>query len=137
MLLILILIVLLFTLIIFQLYGAFIRFLKYLGLRMRERVEGFTDSKTYTDPGLNKDSLYLSTINAANISYLKERVDKLNELNKQLSDLNGRVDGLSKKVDTTSTAASAIGDQLTLTSQEVIGRSVDSTEPLPMATGLA
>ena len=143
MLLIIILIVLLLILILFQLYGAFVRFWKYLGLRMREGLENMNDSDnknnklTYTDPGLNKDSLYLSTVNAANITYLKEQVDKLNELKEQIIKINGKVDALNKRVDTSATATSAIGEQLTLTSQEVVGRDVNSKEPLPMVTGLA
>jgi hypothetical protein len=136
MLLILILIVLLCSLILFQLYGAFIRLLKYLRLRMREGLENMSDSKsnsnnlTYTDPGLNKDALYLSTVNAANITYLKEQVDKL-------SDLKQQVKALNERIDTNSTATSAIGEQLTLTSQEIIGKDASNKEPLPMVTGLA
>ena len=143
MILVKVLIVLLLILIIVQIPKLFIRFLVYLRLRAREdievegfevegfEVEGFTDSneKTYTDPGLNKEPLYLATLNAANISYLKEQVDKLSELKQQ-------VNILKSQVEANTTGINAIGEQMTLTTQELTGRAANSKEPIPMATGL-
>ena len=116
------------------------RFLVYLRLRAREdledKVEGFTDENekknklsVYTDPGLNKDPLYLATLNAANISYLKEQVDALSELKQQ-------VNILKSQVEANTTGINGIGEQMSLTAQELTGRDANSKEPIPMATGL-
>ena len=134
MILVKVLIVLLLILIIIQIPKLFIRLLVYLRLRASEdlEVEGFTDTKdktVYTDPGLNKDPLYLATINAANISYLKEQVDGLSELKQQ-------VNTLKSQVEMNTTGISALGEQFALTAQEITGRDKNSKEPIPMATGL-
>ena len=113
------------------------RFLVYLRLRAREDLEdddkeGFTDTKdktVYTDPDLNKDPLYLATVNAANISYLKEQVDGLSELKQQ-------VNTLKSQVEMNTTGISALGEQFALTAQEITGRDQNSKEPIPTATGL-
>lgn len=144
MILVKVLIVLLLILILIQIPKLFLRFLVYLRLRAREdleTIEGFEEAtsveqvkqvkqvKSYTDPGLNKDPLYLSTLNAANISYLKEQVDALSELKQQ-------VNILKSQVEANTTGINAIGEQMTLTSQELIGRDANSKEPIPAATGL-
>ena len=139
MILVKVLIVLLLILIIIQIPKLFMRLLVYLRLRAREDLEdddkeGFTDTnkKTesiYTDPGLNKDPLYLATVNAANISYLKEQVDGLSELKQQ-------VNTLKSQVEMNTTGISALGEQFALTAQQITGRSADSKEPIPTATGL-
>ena len=141
MILVKVLIVLLLILIIIQIPKWFMRLLVYLRLRAREDLEGFTEmegftdtteknSKSlYTDPGLNKDPLYMSTINAANISYLKEQVD-------ELSDLKQQVNTLKSQVEANTTGISALGEQMATASAELIGRDPNSKEPIPMATGL-
>ena len=144
MILINVLIVLLLILILFYLSGLFMRFLSYLGLRTREAVEGFevegskdnktidskaADKKTYKDPNLNENPLYLATLNAANISYLKDQVDILNGLKQQVTTLQSQVDN-------NSTALTALGEQFNTSSQQLTGRDPDSKEPLPIATGL-
>jgi len=139
MILVKVLIVLLLMLIIVQIPKLFMRFLVYLRLRAREDLEdndkeGFTDTDTkdktvYTDPGLNKDPLYLATVNAANISYLKEQVDGLSELKQQ-------VNTLKSQVEMNTTGISALGEQFALTAQQITGRDQNSKEPIPTATGL-
>ena len=158
MILINVLIVLLVILILLSIGGVFKRFLEYVGLRRREGLEMMptgtnkitsansapsytapsytapvnnsnSNSNSYTDPGLNNDPLYLAKLNAANISYLKDQVDKLNGLKEQVNTLNTQTEN-------NSTAISGIGQQLTLTSQQVTGRDPNSTEPLPTVTGL-
>ena len=69
--------------IILSLLRGFKRFLIYMGWQIREGLENMelsTNTIRYTDPGLNNDPLYLAKLNAANISYLKDQIDKLNGL---------------------------------------------------------
>ena len=130
MLLIKVLIILLLIMIILSLWGLFKRYILH---SVREGLEPMAEptsaSKTYTDPGLNNDPLYLAKLNAANISYLKEQVDKLNGLKEQVSTL-------SSQTENNSTAITGIGEQMNTTSQQLTGRDPKSTEPLPSATGL-
>lgn len=86
-------------------------------------------SLTYTDPHLDKDPTYLAITNAANIAFLKSKVDDLTGLKQMVTDLNS-------KVDTNSQAITALGESLKKTSEQVTGRDTDSKEPLPQATGL-
>jgi Sec-independent protein translocase protein TatA len=134
------LIILLLILIILYFFGKFMKFLSYLGLRVREEKEGLenidantnanTDKKkTYTDPGLNDNPLYLATLNAANISYLKDQVDELSGLKQKMTSLEFKVDENSKGI-------TALGEQFSKSAQELTGRDPDSTEPLPMVTGI-
>jgi hypothetical protein len=142
MILVSVLIILLITLILLQLSGIFKRALKYIGIRFNEDVlEGLedkdknkdkntdtnTDSKCTT--GLNQDPLYLAKVNSADITYLKEQVDKLTDLKQQVNVLNSQVEN-------NSTAITALGQQFNTTAQQVTGRSADSTEPIPSASGL-
>jgi hypothetical protein len=157
MILVNLLIILLSILIIFYLSGVFMRFLSYLGFRVREGLENNdasakgtdasskgtdaasnttssssakdTDKKTYTDPGLNDNPLYLATLNAANIGYLKEQIDELNNLKQQVKTLETQVDQNTKGI-------SAMGEQFALSAQQLTGRDPNSKEPIPMATGL-
>ena len=130
MLLIKVLIILLLIMIVLSLWGLFKRYILH---SVREGLEPMAEttsaSKTYTDPGLNNDPLYLAKLNAANISYLKEQVDKLNGLKEQVSTL-------SSQTENNSTAITGIGEQMNTTSQQLTGRDPKSTEPLPRATGL-
>ena len=129
-------------------WSFFKRFLIYMGWQRREGLENMpsntnkndtntntntntnkNDTSHYTDPGLNNDPLYLAKLNAANISYLKDQVDKLNGLKEQVTTL-------SSQTDNNSTALRGIGDQLTASSQQLTGRDPNSKEPIPTATGL-
>ena len=113
----------------------------YLGFRVKEGLENAnadanadananTDKKkTYTDPGLNDNPLYLATLNAANISYLKDHVDELSGLKQQVTMLETKVSDNSKGI-------AALGEQFSATAQQLTGRDPDSKEPLPMVTGL-
>ena len=84
---------------------------------------------TYTDPGLNDNPLYLATINAANIGYLKEQVDILNELKQ-------KVNTLEPKVEKNTEGIAAMGEQFALSAQQLTGRDPNSIEPIPTVTGL-
>jgi hypothetical protein len=83
----------------------------------------------YTDPGLGKDPVYLSTLNASNITFLKDKVDELVGLKQQLTDL-------SAKVDQNSTALTQLSTQMSDTANKALGRNPNSTEPIPQASGL-
>ena len=90
---------------------------------------GTSAAAQYTDPGLGKDPVYLSTVNASNIAVLKDKVDELVGLKQQLADLN-------VKVDQNTTTLSQLSTQISDTANQVIGRDPNSTEPLPQASGL-
>jgi len=90
---------------------------------------GTSGAMLYTDPGLGNDPVYLSKLNASNITFLKDKVDELVGLKQQLTDL-------SAKVDQNTTTLSQLGTQLSDTANQAIGRDPNSTEPLPQATGL-
>jgi hypothetical protein len=90
---------------------------------------GAANTMQYTDPGLGKDPVYLSTLNASNITYLKNQVDELVGLKQQLNDL-------SAKVAQNSTALTQLSTQMSDTANKALGRSPTSTAPIPQATGL-
>ena len=130
MILIKTLIILLVILILFYLYGNLRKFLSYLGFRVREGLENANNNKkTYTEPGLSENPLYLATLNAANINYLKEQVD-------ELSGVKQKVTTLESKVNMNTEGIKALGEQFSKAAQDVTGRDPDSKEPLPSATGL-
>jgi hypothetical protein len=87
------------------------------------------DVGQYTDPGLGKDPVYLSTLNASNITFLKDKVDELVGLKQQLTDL-------SAKVEQNSSAITQLGSQISDNANQMLGRDPNSTEPIPQATGL-
>ena len=89
-------------------------------------VEGLD---TYTDPGLAKDPIFLATTNASNIAYLKDQIDGLVALKQQVNDLGTRVDNNEKGIN-------SLTSQFTNGGQQLIGRDPNSTEPLPVPTGL-
>jgi hypothetical protein len=96
-------------------------------------VEGLEDKlKQYKETGLEKDPVYLSITNAANITFLKSQVDDLIGLKQIVNDL-------SVKVEQNSTTISDLGQSLTITSQELVGANkaqMAGKEPIPQATGL-
>ena len=60
-------------------------------------IEGAENYKDYNDPSIK--AYNLSVQNAGNISYLKERVDKVDHMDKQVNDLTRRMDHLEKQMD--------------------------------------
>lgn len=76
-------------------------------------IEGATGSieKEYTDPGLQQDPLYLSKINAANVSYLKERIDELGNLRIKVAELDTTIQSNSAAIQGLNTAMQNVGNQ--------------------------
>ena len=60
-------------------------------------IEGVENYKEYNDPKM--EAYNLSVQNAGNISYLKQRVDKVEQTYKQTNDLKKRVDVLEKQME--------------------------------------
>ena len=79
-------------------------------------IETFTNSNstnsknklTYTNTNLNNDSLYLAKTNAANITYLKSRVDSfdeiINNIKNTLNKINKQVESNTYTINKTNTA---------------------------------
>jgi hypothetical protein len=76
------LVLLVFTLlVIFQFYEML--------FKKKKIVEGAANQ--YQDPDLESDPLYLATVNAANITYLKSQIDNIQTLKEQIYDMSGQV----------------------------------------------
>ena len=73
-------------------------------------IEGATTYKEYDDPAVK--AYNLSVENAGNISYLKERVDKVEDTNRQVNDLTKRVDNLDKQMQELAVANKKMGEDL-------------------------
>jgi methyl-accepting chemotaxis protein len=59
--------------------------------------EGATTYTEPTDPAVR--AYNLSVENSGNISYLKQRVDKVDEIDRQVNDLSRRMDSLEKQME--------------------------------------
>jgi len=64
---------------------------KQLNTKIIEGNSNKTDSSKYQDTGLQDDPLYLATINASNIQYLKNNIDDISDLRQQIIDVSNQV----------------------------------------------
>ena len=110
-----VLIILLFILILLYMYNYF----RNKDNSYKKVLEGL---ETYTDTQLEKDPIYLATTNAANISYLKERIDELMNLKQQIDNINSRVTA-------NETGISNISKQFITSSQQFA--ITDPNQPIP------
>ena len=67
-----------------------------LVLANKSIIEGAENYKEYDDPTIK--AYNLSVQNAGNISYLKQRVDKVDQIDKQVNDLSKRTTVLEKQM---------------------------------------
>lgn len=109
------LIILLFILMVLYMYNYF----RNKDNAYKKVLEGL---ETYKDPQLEKDPIYLATTNAANISYLKERVDELMNLKQQIDKINSRVN-------TNETGITNMSKQIVSSSQQFAV--TDPNKPIP------
>jgi len=70
----------------------------YYKVKNLEPMTGKDDSKKesesekkYTDPGLDNDALYLSKLNASNISYLKEQLDDILSIRSVIGQMQSKI----------------------------------------------
>ncbi len=86
--------------------------------------QGDNSGTTYKDPGLQNDPkqgpLYLGTINASNITYLKSQIDGIQSLKQQIMDVSGHTHANSQ-------AIAAINQQLVNSGNKVTGRDPPKT----------
>ncbi len=79
-----------------------------------EGATGEITAKKFQDPGLSKDPLYLATVNAANISYLKDQmnisVDAQGDLAAMQDEITALEAGLKAMADPDDAAGTDLGD---------------------------
>jgi uncharacterized protein YlxW (UPF0749 family) len=73
-------------------------------------IEGATTYKESDDPAVK--AYNLSVENSGNISYLKERVDKVDKMDREVNDLTRRVDSLEKHMEELSMANKEMAESL-------------------------
>ena len=90
----------------------------YYILTKERIIEGATgdsssdDVSEYKDPDMSQDPLYLATLNAANISWLKGQIDTINDLSTKIDTMNKQVESNSSAVQSLSEATAAPADDI-------------------------
>ena len=98
------------SLILTQLYRSFTK---------KTIIEGATgdsssddDVSEYKDPDMSQDPLYLATLNAANISWLKSQIDTIN-------DLSTKIDAMDKQVESNSSAVQSLSESVSAPADDI------------------
>lgn len=94
-------------------------------------IEGVTSGAitTYTDPGLSSDPLYLATLNAANISYLKEQIDNIVRMKTSFQTLSDQVDSNSTNIQALNQAVESTKDSIP--DNKTMGKLADTGNTTP------
>ena len=65
-----------------------------------EKIENISENNEYKNYDLeSNDPLFLATKNAANISYLKNRLDEINGLSQKIDDMSNNIDAHSSQLE--------------------------------------
>lgn len=78
-------------------------------------IENLDNNDTYKKPeNLNNDPIYLSKVNAADITYLKKQIDTLSDLNTKMSELNRKVNTNTSAIQSLNKSLASTANQSTL-----------------------
>ena len=79
-----------------------------------ENIENNSENNEYTNYYLeSNDPLFLATKNAANISYLKNRLDEINGLSQKIDDMSNNIDAHSSMLEEIQQSIAEGANQLT------------------------
>ena len=79
-----------------------------------ENIENISENNEYKNYDLeSNDPLFLATKNAANISYLKNRLDEINGLSQKIDDMSNNIDAHSSMLEEIQQSIAEGANQLT------------------------
>ena len=93
-----------------------------------EGATGTIAAKKYQDPGLSKNPLYLATVNAANISYLKDQIGEAEDAQGDLAAMEDDITALELGLENIADPDSAAGVDLADDEEEDIDFDIDEDE---------
>ena len=100
-------------LILSHIYNYFKKYFKHYNII--ENISNNSENNNYKnyDDLESKDPLFLATKNAANISYLKTRLDEINGLSQKIDDMGNSIDAHSSQLDEIQQSIADGANQLT------------------------